>query len=133
AAPLPGFSRETLDEATAHLEPLTGWAADREPSPDWLDPDGEIHREIDALGLAPSARFGLDLALFDLAAQTAGRTLAHALHPDPDLTVPINALLVGPEDDILREAERRVAQGYGTLKLKVGRGDLEAEAALVRA
>lgn len=133
AAPLPGFSRETLDDALAQLDLLTDWAAGREPSPDWLDPDGDLHHEIDALGLAPSARFGLDLALFDLAAQKAGRTLAHALHPDPDPVVPINALLVGSEEEVLAEAERRVAEGYGTLKLKVGRGDPEAEAALVRA
>ncbi len=132
AAPLPGFSPETLAEAIADLRRATEVFADRTPGPDWTDPNGDLHRAFDALDLVPSARFGIDLAAFDLAAQTMGRTLAQVLHPDPEVTVPINALLVGSESDVLREAERLAAAGYRTLKLKVGRAGLEEEVALVR-
>lgn len=132
SAPLPGFSEETLAAATDQLGRLTAWADSREPAPDWIDPHGVLHREIDTLALVPSARFGLDLALFDLAAQALGKTLAQALHPDPEVTVPINALLVGRADAVLAEAVRLVAAGYRTLKLKVGRADLGEEVTLVR-
>jgi O-succinylbenzoate synthase len=130
-APLPGFSPETLDEALADVRRATDAFADRAPGPGWTDPDGDLHRALDALDIAPSARFGLDLAAFHLAAEASGRTLAHAMHPDPEVTVPLNALLVGSGDEVLREAERLEAAGYRTLKLKVGRAALEDEVALV--
>ncbi len=131
-APLPGFSAETLDEALADVRRAIGLFAEHTPGPDWMNPDGSLHRALDDLALAPSARFGLDLAAFHLAAEIAGRTLAEAIHPDPEVAVPINALLIGEPDSILDEAERFVAAGYRTLKLKVGRSGLEEEVALVR-
>ena len=132
-APLPGFSRETLADATGQLGALATWAEGHEPSPAWADLYGALHREVDTLGLVPSARFGLDLALFDLAAQATGKTLASVMHPDPEVTVPVNALLVGQADAVQTEAARFVASGYRTLKLKVGRAGLDEEIALVRA
>jgi O-succinylbenzoate synthase len=132
-APLPGFSPESLDEALADVRRATEVLAGRTPGPDWTDPDGDLHRALDTLDLAPAARFGLDLAAFDLAAAATGRTLAQAMHPDPEVTVPINALLVGSGDEVLEDAERLVAAGYRTLKLKVGRAVLDDEIALVRA
>lgn len=134
AAPLPGFSPETPAEAAAQLEDASDLIAGLRPGPAWLDPEDSVHDALD--GLLPSVRFGLDLALADLAAQALGRTLAQALHPDPAVTLPINALLAGePEavlaEAVLAEAGRRVAEGYRTLKLKVGRGDPEADARLV--
>lgn len=132
-APLPGFSRETLDEALADVRRATDALVSHPPGPGWTDPDGDLHRALDALSLAPSARFGLDLAAFHLAAEASGRTLAQAMHPDPEVTVPVNALLIGSGEEVLPEAERLVAAGYRTLKLKVGRAGMEDEVALVRA
>ncbi len=131
-APLPGFSPETLDEALGDARRAAGLFAERSPTSDWADPNGDLHRALDALGLAPSARFGLDLAAFSLAAERAHRTLAQTLHPDPEVTVPVSALLTGEPDTVLGEAGRLVAAGYRTLKLKVGRRRLEEEVALVR-
>jgi O-succinylbenzoate synthase len=132
-APLPGFSPESLDEALSDVRRATEVFAGRTPGPDWTDSDGDLHRALDALDLVPSARFGLDLAAFHLAAEVSGRTLAQAMHPDPEVTVPINALLVGAGDEVLEDAERLVAAGYRTLKLKVGRAALDDETVLVRA
>ncbi len=130
-APLPGFSPETLDVALADVRRATSLFAERTPGPDWTDPNGALHRALDALGLTPSAQFGLDLAAFHLAAARAGRTLAEAMHPDPEVTVPINALLVGAPKEVLDEAEQLVTAGYRTLKLKVGRTGLDKEIALI--
>ncbi len=130
-APLPGFSTETLTEALADIRRATDVFVGRAPCADWTDPNGELHRALDALDLVPSARFGLDLAAFHLAAEASGRTLAQAMHPDPEVTVPINALLTG-EGDVPAEAERLAGEGYRTLKLKVGRVGLDDEIALVR-
>ncbi len=109
AAPLPGFSQETLAETTAALER----AARGDPA-----------------NLPSSAQCGLDLALADAAAQDAGRRLAFSA--DPEVTVPLAGLVLnGPGAEA--RAERLAEAGYRTLKLKVGRGAVEADAALVRA
>ena len=118
-APLPGFSRETLGEAVAAV---------RRCVPALLDDAGA------GLGALPSsARFGLDLALADAQAQEGGRTLAHALAADPAVTLPLARLILGGTPaSVLADAERLVAAGYRTFKLKVGRRPVDVDAALVR-
>ncbi|HEX9951659.1 MAG TPA: o-succinylbenzoate synthase [Rubricoccaceae bacterium] len=109
-APLPGFSRETLAETAETLGRASAG-------------------DVSALPFA--AQFGLDLALADAAAQEAGRPLAFSA--DPDVTVPLAGLVLGgPAPERLAHAERLAAAGYRTVKLKVGRGDVLADAALVR-
>jgi o-succinylbenzoate synthase len=133
-APLPGFSQETLDESATQLHTLTRWIAELRPETGWGEPDHPLHAEIDSLGLEPSARFALDLALLDLAAQVADRPLPALLHPDPEVAIPLNALLTGDEEsELLRTAEARVARGYRTLKVKVGRGEVARDAQTIRA
>jgi o-succinylbenzoate synthase len=134
AAPLPGFSAELLAEASRQLEGLAGWVRDLRPEAPWGDPAHPLHAEIGGLGLVPSAQFALDLALLDLAAQASGRTLAALLHPDPEVSLPLNALLAGEDPEAtLREASRLAALGYRTLKVKLGRRPVAEEVALVRA
>ena len=117
AAPLPGFSRETLGEAVAAVERV---------APRLLE-----DAATDLGALPSAARAGLDLALADARAQESGRTLAQALAADPAVTLPLAGLILGGTP-VLADAERLVAAGYRTLKLKVGRGPLDADAALVR-
>ncbi len=132
AAPLPGFSRETLDEARAALAAVRPVVSGRDlDAADVLRPDGPFHTALDAAGLPSSARFALDLALADLARQRLGRTLPQALHPDPAVVLPLNALLMG--DERIEQATERVEEGYRALKLKVGRASVVAEAETVRA
>ncbi len=109
AAPLPGFSRETLQETTAALERAA---------------------RGDASDLPSAAQCGLDLALADAEAQDAGRRLAFS--PDPAVTLPLAGLVLnGPGAEA--RAERLAEAGYRTLKLKVGRESVDADAALIRA
>lgn len=135
AAPLSGFSRETVEEASEGLVFALDVLAERDLDPAVvLDAHGPFHAALDAVHLPPSARFALDLALADLAAQHLDRTLPQALHPDPAVGLPLGALLMGETGrGVLDEAVERVLEGYRTLKLKVGRGDPDAEAALVQA
>ncbi|GAB5536589.1 MAG: o-succinylbenzoate synthase [Rubricoccaceae bacterium] len=134
AAPLPGFSSETPAETRRALEVLGAALSGQDIDPaQVLLPFGAIAHGLDAMGHPPSARFAFDLALADLAAQVSGRTLPQILHPDPEVSLPLNGLLMGEADRVLADAERLADAGYTALKLKVGRGDLESEAYLVQA
>lgn len=94
AAPLPGFSRETLEQAR---EALQGWLPGEE------------------LPTIPSARHGIEHALLALEGARSGRSLAQVLSDPPRERVPVNRLITGPED-----ARQAVDEGFACLKLKVG-------------
>lgn len=132
AAPLPGFSAETLDAAHRSLEQIVPILLDRDLDPlDVLRPDGPFHMALGAAGLPSSARYAVDLALADLASQTTGRTLPQALHPDPAVFLPLNGLLMGA--DVVALAEAMARAGYSAVKLKVGRQSVGADIETVRA
>lgn len=133
-APLPGFSRETLAEARAALTAILPPLLRRDLRPaDVLRSDDAFHAGLDAAGLPSSARFAVDLALADLAAQGLGRTLPQALHPDPAVRLPLNGLLMGDRQEAVVQARRLAEAGYEAVKLKVGRGTVGDDVGTVRA
>ena len=131
AAPLPGFSRETLDQARAALEAVGPALVGLDLDPAEAVAGGPAHQALDAAGPPSSARFGIDLALADLAAQALGRTLPGALHPDPAVVLPLNGLVLG--GDAPAQAAALAEAGYPAVKLKVGRRSVADDVAAVRA
>ena len=131
-APLPGFSRETLPEAReqiiAQREALRGWFI----TADWIEPEGTFVHHLDAQGLAPSVRFGLELALWNLHAAARRTSVAHLLASQPRTTVSLNGLLMGAAEDTRENAWQMREAGYQAVKLKVGRGALEKDVERVR-
>lgn len=111
AAPLPGFSRETLADVEAAAGAGTG--------------------EVD--GLPASLRFALGQAAADLDAQARGCALPSVLTDDPAAALPVNGLLAGETEAVVAEARTLRDAGYRAVKLKVGRRRIEADAARVRA
>jgi o-succinylbenzoate synthase len=121
-SPLPGFSGETLDEAERGLALIASSAAG------W-----------DALSYVPGARdvppsslFGFEAALWSLRAAIERRTLPEALPPDARRTIGVAALLSRATEGILEDAEVLRRSGYRAVKLKVGGGTVEEDAALAR-
>src|SRR5919199_4782313 len=106
SAPLPGFSRESLTEAAGQLRRLAGAMIRGEVTDDWVDPDGEFGRRLEHTGIAPSVRFGLELAVWNLYATSSGKTLPELMAPSPRADVPVNGLLSGPPERVLEEARR---------------------------
>ena len=131
AAPLPGFSREGFDEVISQLRTLASSRMGRGVSEDSLDPEGVLARELDAMDLAPSARFGFELALWNLWAVSSGKALTELVTMSPRAAVPVNALI--SPDHALEEARRARAAGYEAVKLKVGARSVEDDVELVRA
>ncbi|MEM1044384.1 MAG: o-succinylbenzoate synthase [Bacteroidota bacterium] len=133
-APLPGFSRETLPEAMKALTEALPELLRRGLDPsDLTQPSGSFHTTLDAAGLPSSARFALDLALADLAAQALGQTLPEALSANVATQLPLNGLLMGSPEAVVAQARRLGAGGYPAVKLKVGRAAVETDIETVRA
>ena len=116
-APLPGFSRESIEEAEAELtawgERLRGEGFD--PRGDavalWLTNDS-------APAASPSVRFGLETALASLVRRMEDREGAEL--GGFEGTVPVNGLLAGSREQVLADAGRFRDAGCLAVKLKVG-------------
>ena len=116
-APLPGFSRESVEEAVAELmartERMRGARFD--PHGDGL----ESWLEHESAGVAsPSVRFGLETALASLSRRMGDETAAVLACFDG--VVPVNGLLAGSREQVLADARRLRDGGCRAVKLKVG-------------
>lgn len=136
ASPLPGPSPDTLAEAGAQLERVDAGAV-LEALEQGDTPAAALAAALDHARLeAPSARCGLETALWDLLGRRQGlpahRLLGGHRAPRP---VPVNGLLpVGDVDETLAAARAWLERGVGALKLKVGGPDgLGADVARLRA
>jgi O-succinylbenzoate synthase len=102
-----------------------------EVTDDWVDPYRRSSRELDRV--APSVRFGLELAVWNLYGRYSGRMLPELVAPSPRAMVPVNGLLVGSPAEVLEDARRMRDAGYSSVKLKVGTRTVAEDVALVRA
>lgn len=123
ATPLPGWT-ESIEECR---EALTGVEES--------DPEAAL-AELDD---RPAARHGLSLALADRDARDAGLSLAQHLSADegqngPLESVPVNATVGdGSVEKTADAARKAIAEGFGTVKCKVGARPVEEDVARVRA
>jgi L-alanine-DL-glutamate epimerase-like enolase superfamily enzyme len=119
ASPLPDFTGETASTILqvlreVYLDALVG----RDPTQ-----LASIAADLEALLPGnPSARAAIDLALHDLAGRLldvpTSALLGGARRPSVHLA---RAVGIGPTNEVVALAERHVAAGFRTLKLKVGR------------
>lgn len=112
-APLPKWSRETLEEC------LEQFHRKREAivSIDWTTEN--LLQELSKLSLLPALSFGVESALLSL------------LAPLPEHSIPTSALLMGSPQAILDQATLRKNEGYTSAKLKVGHLTFEEAASLI--
>ncbi len=109
AAPLPGYSPDSLDDAASQLERAVTHLRREDISPE------RIRRESRKLA-APSAQCALDMLAWDV-------------EPRAD-RIAVSALLTDPAE---QQAAAIRDAGYKAVKLKVGRRDLEEDIRWVRA
>ena len=116
AAPLPGFSDETLEQTAAALETAT--APSEQLRQTVFASAADIAELLKSLSLVPAARHALDQALLDLLSQRQGLPLWRVLC-DRDVplqaSIAVHALVDGPQ-----AAKEAVARGVNALKVKVG-------------
>ena len=130
AAPLPSFSRESLDDTIEHLRATAPELLGRELPANFPQPDDTSFAEITSL--TPSASFGLEVALLNLGAAHHGRDLPDLLACNPEKTVYTNGLISGSVERVLAEACSMAKEGYRAVKLKVGRRGVSEDVEVVR-
>src|SRR5512147_650742 len=133
SAPFPGFGMESLASSRNALRIAARYAAGL-PAEHFLGAAADLPRLAPVMA-SPGARAALDLALHDLAAQRVGRSIARLLGGDRAADgAEANAVLprLAPER-AAAAARAAVAEGAGTLKLKVGGAPLADDLARVRA
>lgn len=124
ATPLVGWSTETLEHVAYDLRRV----ADRVHARGRVGGD-----ELMSIVRPASARFALSSALLDAAARGRNLPLRRMLRPDAPHRVAVNATIgIEPIAEVLDAARSAVADGFQTLKLKIG-SDLERDVAVVRA
>ena len=135
AAPLPGFSSESLEACQQALLALdaSGIAERLEPNQDLIGELGRASLRIPQT--LPAARAALEGALLDLWSRAAGvpawRLLLPVAPAPPSRAVA--ALLMGEPEQALEQALLAQARGVTTFKFKIGRpGALDRELAAVQ-
>jgi O-succinylbenzoate synthase len=126
AAPLPGFSTETLDEVVGHACAT---------APEWTGTDipesrDDLSQSVSALSTGddcpPSLQFATESALAHLLAATHATSLPTVLGT-PRSSVSLNALITNLGEDGPAQAARLRERGYRAVKVKVGRAPVEDE------
>ncbi len=130
-APLPGFSAETLDEACkSAICALRALGSRDLPDVQNLLASG-IGPHLNTV-LPPSVACGIESAVMNLWARRTAVELRHLIdHSAPD-SAPVNGLLSGRDEEVLALARQMLADGYATLKLKVGSEAVGTEIAKVK-
>ena len=133
AAPYPGFGIETLGSSTAALRAAAHRLVGL-PAGAWLEAASGLEH-LAQVAATPAARHAIDLALYDLAAQAAGTSIAALLGGDAVLAaVPTNVTIPRvPPDRTATLAREALAAGAHTIKVKVGGAPLAEDLARVRA
>ena len=130
AAPLPGFSRETVEKAEAEL---TAWTARLHGT--GFDPRGDDLESRLGVGpgdaVSPSVRFALETALAGLSRRMEDKAAAELACFEG--AVPVNGLLAGSREQVLTDARRLRDGGCRAVKLKVGSGPVAEDVELTRA
>lgn len=122
AAPLPGFSPESVDacaRALTGVEDRLGPIDDDAPPAEAIDAAlACFGRDLDAV---PAARLALETALFDLVGQQRGLSVAACLGGSLTVSrVAVNGLLLAPPEETLADrAVALAARGYSAIKVKL--------------
>ncbi|MFZ8994511.1 MAG: o-succinylbenzoate synthase [bacterium] len=126
-APLPGLHSESLDAAKLLVQNhFPNFIKELEASNhSWL----ELNYPKT---LAPSVKFGFEMLAFHYQFLKEKISLAHFLKPEPSFPVPLNGLLNCSLEGLESEIQRCKIAGYKTVKIKVGRRELEEDIQRVR-
>lgn len=118
AAPLPGFSAETLDEVVQQLKTFSSEIIELFQKDLSLDAMQVFHRKNN---IYPSLQFALDTLVVDFLSQRAGTTAQDFLFDDYSDKLQVNGIApISKGEKTLKRIEELIDKGYSTVKIKIG-------------
>ena len=131
-APLAGFHYETIDQALTQLFHVKHLLVGEEIPDNIAKLDGSFEDLLGRLGLLPSVRFGMEVALLNLLADRTGVAFHELISDAVHNEVYINGLLMGDCDTVKEDAAYMARQGYRSIKLKVGHQSVTSDINMVK-
>lgn len=131
-APLPGLSRDNFKSALDQLKKTKDKLIGRMVPSHIEKLDGKFETWLGSYRLSSSVRFGIEMAVLNLVANTKKISLNALLSQEHHDKIRINALVYGNKDNVKKQAQELVAQGFSSIKLKVG-DNIKEEAEKIRA
>jgi o-succinylbenzoate synthase len=131
-APLPRYSSDSIEAASQSGRALAARLAgvNIPKNPDELS--SIVSGLCESGDCQPSAVFGIETALADLAAKQRGLPLCKWLDPNATSTVPVNAVIGGETSDMEDQVRKLAKDGFTSFKLKVGVESAETDIARIR-
>ncbi|WP_138429536.1 o-succinylbenzoate synthase [Fodinibius saliphilus] len=117
-APLPGFSKNSLDKIETELQEHVDIIIETLKS---SSPVVELQKMYDKFTFSPSLTFGLDTIAYQTTALDKGINMADILFSTYNETVPVNTLGNLLSENVCTEVHQLTRKGFKTIKFKVGR------------
>lgn len=119
AAPLPGFSLESLEDVSAQIKKFADTIKEFFHQDLSLESLQVFYRKSE---IFPSLQFALDTLAVDYLSQKGGISAQDFLFDDPSSELKVNGVLsLQNADNALKKVDDLIADGYSTIKIKIGR------------
>jgi len=118
-APLSGFSKETLAEATEQVGDILNRIQSNSIPDSLADSKSYLSDILKQHTTAPSARFAVETAIGDVVSQHNSVPLSAWIGSTSHKEIPVNAVIPSGMTDIESAVKAAIDDGYKTIKLKV--------------
>lgn len=119
-APLPGYSSDSIEAASQSGRELAARLVGVNVPGNTDELASVVSGLCESGDCQPSAVFGIETALADLAAKQRGLPLCKWLDPNATRNVPVNAVIGGETYDMQDQVRTLINDGFTSFKLKVG-------------
>jgi o-succinylbenzoate synthase len=130
-APLPGLHKENLDDVIMYAKVIKHFFEGLEIPAQLERLENGFESWIGKKAAFPSVRFGLEMAILNLLAERSNQSSGKMLSRGSQESIEINGLVFGEKDEIFGVARNLVREGYGVIKMKVGRKSVDQEIQIV--
>lgn len=129
-APLPGFSQESIVDAGGQLKEIAFGILGATPPPNLEELSGGFENWLGRYNAAPSVRFACESAVLSLIAANSECILSRLLSSEAATSLPVNALLSGDRDVVIKSTKQYLDESFTAFKLKVGSREIRDDIGL---